>query len=159
MGVQTAAGSKLYIGPVAGPTVDTKAEYEGLAYVECGEIEDMGEIGDKANEIKFTSVGDRRVRKFKGSFDAGTMSITVGFDPADDGQVAVLAAFASDDDYAFKITLNDAPPDSDGGETTMYFRGKVMSKPLTIGTAENVVKRKFDIGVNSEVLEIDAQEA
>lgn len=156
MTVQTAAGSRLFIGSVAAATVDTKAEYEALTYVEVGEIEDLGEFGDKANEIKFTSVNDRRVRKFKGSFDAGTLPLTVGFDAGDAGQVALVAAFASDNDYAFKVVLNDAPQDSDGAGTHFYFRGKVMSKPVNVGNAENVVKRKFDLGINSEILEIDA---
>jgi hypothetical protein len=152
MAVNTAAGATLSIGPVAAATIDTIAEFEALTFVEVGEVEDLGEFGDEASEITFTPLSERRVRKYKGSFNAGTMAVTCGSDPADVGQAAMIAAFASDLDYAFQVTLNDQLTLA-GTPTILYYRGKVMSKRRNVGNVENVVRQSFNIGINSEILE------
>lgn len=156
MTVRTAAGSKLYIGPVAASTVDTQGEFEALAYVEVGEIESIGDFGDQAAATSFTALGDRRVRKIKTTFDAGTISLTLGRDPSDSGQAAMIAALAEDDDYAFKVTLNDASQGSPSSPTTFYFRGQVQSYTTNIGNAENVVKATTNIAINSAIIEVAA---
>lgn len=153
MTVQTAAGAKLYLGPVAAASVNTLGAFQALVYTEVGEIESLGEFGDQATEITFTSLGDRRVRKFKGSFNAGTLALTLGRDPSDSGQAALVAAAAQDDDYAVKITLNDEGNGSPQNPTTFYFRGKVMGYTANIGNAENVVRSTVNIGINSAIIE------
>ncbi|HYH39922.1 MAG TPA: hypothetical protein VD860_17000 [Azospirillum sp.] len=155
MTVRTAAGSKIYIGP-ANETADVEGEFSALSYTLVGEVEDLGDIGDTAGSTTFTSVGDRRVRKLKTTYDAGTFTLTVGFDGSDAGQDALVAAFSSDSDYAFKVTLNDGSEGSPSSPTILYFRAKVMSKPINIGNVENVVRRRFDIAINSEVIEVSA---
>jgi hypothetical protein len=156
MAVNTAAGSRLFIGPVPAASVDTAAEYAALTpYVEVGEVEDLGEFGDEAGSTTFTALGDRRVRKFKTTFDAGTMTVTCGSDPADAGQQAMIAALASDLDYSFKVVLNDEVT-SDGDPTELYFKGKVMSKRRNVGNVENVVRQAFTVGINSEIYEVAA---
>lgn len=155
MTVRTAAGSRLYIGP-ANETADSEGDYSGLSYVEIGEVEDAGTIGDTANTTTFTSLSDRRVRKLKTTYDAGTQTITVGFDSGDAGMAALVAAFSSDSDYAFKMTLNDGSEGSPSSPTILYYRAKVVSKPYNIGNVENVVRRTFDLAINSEVIEVAA---
>ena len=85
MAVQTSALSKLYISN-ASTTVSTQSAFEALTFVEVGEIEDMGEFGSEFSTINFTSLGDRLVRKFKGTEDPGTMTLQMGMDPDDTGQ-------------------------------------------------------------------------
>jgi hypothetical protein len=163
MGVNTAAGSAIYIAPQT-PSFVTLIENEAstaaaiitaaeaLAWVEVGEAEDLGEFGDEASEITFTALKNRRVRKFKGTFNAGTITCTVGSDPTDAGQQAMIDAFASDLDFPFKVTLNDQLTIT-GTPTTLYFIGKVMSKRRNIGNVENVVRQNFPIGINSLIVE------
>lgn len=153
MTVNTAALSTLSIGTTT--QANDQADYEADSYTEVGEVEDLGEFGDTAEEITFTAITDRRVRKFKGSFNAGTLSVTTGKDPSDAGQIAMLAAFASDDDYNFRVQLNDTPV---GGSTptTLYFSGKVMAKPNNVGTVSNVVKQMFSVGINTAIIEVAA---
>ena len=155
MAVQTAAGSKLFIGP-ANSTATTQNDFEALVYVEVGEIEELGEFGDTVNEINFTPLGNRRVGKFKGSFNAGTINLTVGRDPADPGQADLRDALASDSDYAFMVTLNDASEGSPSNPTTIYYRGKVMSYTTNIGNVENIVRSTVAIGINSAIVEVAA---
>lgn len=156
MGVNTSALSKLFIGDVADDTVDTEGEFEALNLLAVGEIEDMGDFGDVANGITFTSLDDRRVRKFKGSFDAGNIGLTLGRDASDVGQASIRAAQATDFDHAFKITLNDGSSGSPSSPTTFYFRGKVMSYTTNIGNTDSIVRSTVDIAINSAILEIDA---
>lgn len=155
MTVRTAAGAKLYIGPVAASTVDSQAEFEALAYTEVGEIESIGDFGDQAAATNFTALGDRRVRKIKTTFDAGTLALVLGRDTSDSGQAALIAALAEDDDYAIKITLNDASQGSPSSPTTFYFRGQIQSYTTNIGSADNVVKSNCNIAINSAIIEVD----
>lgn len=150
MTVNTAAGSKFYIGTTV--AADTVPEFEADSFTEVGEVEDLGEFGDEAGEATFTALSDRRVRKFKTSFDAGTIPVTTGSDPEDPGQAAMIAAFASDLDFNFKVELNDKIT-LGGTPTTLYFRGKVMSKRRNVGQVDNVVRQSFTVGINTEIFE------
>ena len=150
MTVATAAQSRVYIGTTA--NAQTLANFQADTYTEVGEVEDLGEFGDEAEEITFTALADRRVRKFKGSFNAGTVSVQCGSDPRDLGQAAMITALSSDLDYNFKIELNDAITLS-GTPTTLFFRGKVMSKRRNVGNVSNIVRQTYNVGVNSAILE------
>jgi hypothetical protein len=163
MSVNTAAGSAIFIAPQtpsfvtlinnsASSDAAIISAAEALAWVEIGETEDLGEFGDEASEVTFTALSNRRTRKFKGTFNAGTVTVQTGSDPSDAGQAAMIAAFASDLDYPFKIALNDELTVS-GTPTTLYFIGKVMSKRRNVGNVENVVRQSFPIGVNSKIVE------
>lgn len=163
MSVNTAAGSAISIAPQT-PTFVTLINNpastdsaiitaaEALTWTEIGEAEDLGEFGDEASEITFTALSNRRVRKFKGTYNAGTITCQVGSDPSDAGQAAMIAAFASDLDYPFKVELNDQLTVG-GTPTILYFIGKVMSKRRNVGNVENVVRQNFPIGINSKIVE------
>jgi hypothetical protein len=153
MGVDTAAGSRLYLGTTQ--AASTQQDFESDSYVEVGEVEDLGEFGDESEEVTFTALGDRRVRKFKGPRNAGTMAVVCGHDSSDDGQAAMKAAEATDFDYNVKVVLNDALT-LNGSPTTIYFRGKVMSKKRNVGNVSNVVRHNFNVAINSDLIEIGA---
>jgi hypothetical protein len=153
MTVNTAAGSTVFIGttmPASSP-----AEFEMDYFTEVGEVEDLGEFGDEANEVTFTSLANRRVRKFKGSFDAGNLEVVCGSDPADPGQADMIAAMASDLDFNFRVILNDQIT-LGGSGTRLYFRGKVMSKRRNVGDVENIVRQTYTVGINTEIYEVAA---
>jgi len=155
MGVDTAAGSNFYIGP-ANEVAATQSAYEALSYVEVGEVTNISEFGDEANIVSHTALSDRRVRKFKGSYDAGVITLDIGHDSADTGQVNLDTALASDSDYAFKVTADDAGTGSPSSPSTYYFRGKVTSVRTTIGNAENIVMLRATIAINSPIIEVAA---
>lgn len=151
MSIDTAAGATIYIGP-ANTTAVSQSDFEALSYVTIGEVENGGDFGDAYNEVTFTDLSSRRVRKLKGSKNAGNMSLTIGQDTTDSGQTDLSAALDSDSDYAFKVVLDDGAVSG----TTYYFRGKVMSTRTSIGDAENVVRLNAEIGINSAIVKIDA---
>ncbi|MFG0499517.1 hypothetical protein ACF8MH_19645 [Pseudomonas sp. YQ_13] len=154
--LNTAAGCRLFIGGKTGAT--TKTEFEADTYVRVGEIEDLGEFGDTFSSVTFTSLEDGRVRKYKGTADAGDMTMTVGLDNGDAGQNAVKTAHKdrSKGDYNIKVTLNDGDPDASPAisPTTFYYRAKVMNNTVAAGAADNVVRRNITFGINSEILEL-----
>lgn len=154
--LNTAAGCRLYIGGKTG--ADTQTEYEADTYVDVGEIEDLGEFGDTFSSVTFTSLKDGRVRKYKGTADAGDLTVTVGLDNGDAGQSAVKTAHKdrSKGDYNVKITLNDGDPTATPviNPTTFYMRVKVMNNTVAPGAADNVVRRNITMGINSDILEL-----
>ena len=148
MTISTSAGIKFNIGPAQAVTEfadDTSAitALSALIYTSVGEIEDAGEIGDEAGTQTFTALGNRRVRKVKTTFDAGTQTLMLGLDRADAGQIAMKAALKSDENFAFKIEYPD-------GETD-YYVGQVTSFRDQIGSAESIRKASTAVAINSAV--------
>lgn len=154
--LNTAAGCIFSLGTKTG--ADTEAEYKADTYVEIGEIEDLGEFGDTFSAVNFTSLRDGRVRKYKGTADAGDITLALGLDNSDAGQAAVKVAHKdrSKGDYNVKITLNDGEPDATPpvAPTTFYMRGKVMNNTVAPGGADNVVRRNVTVAINSDIIEI-----
>ena len=148
--IYTASGTKLYISTTAVvSTTDTLTEYEALTWTEVAEVEDLGNVGDVSNEVTAAALGDGRIRKAKGARNGGTMNVVCLYTaPIDPGQQAMMDAEETNDNYAFKIELPDAPPPS-GTPTFKYFRGMVGSQELRVGTNDNVMRWAFNVWVNS----------
>lgn len=165
MAIHKTAGAKFYIGPSVNiDELNALSDSAAIDYFEAltgwkevEELEDLGEHGDTSEAITFTAIGNRRVRKLKGSSDAGTKTIVVGRDPLDDGQTALVAAQATDFNYAFKAIHADAraPGYTDSVE---YFAGLVMGKSTNQGQVNTVTRRSFPIGINSSVYEVASEE-
>jgi len=150
--IQTTSESQFFISnAAAAATVDTLAEYEALTWIEIGLTEDLGEVGDTSPAVTGTAIADGRVRKVKGARDAGTQAVIAFHDPLDVGQQALIAAEGTKSNYAFKLILSDQP--SGGSPTTQYYRGMVMSKVMRLGVADNIMRRVFNIGINSAITE------
>lgn len=158
MAVETAAGSRLYISTtIPASSTDTQQEFEALSYTEVGEVEEIGEFGDQVGQATFTALANRRVRKFKTSYDAGDLTVTVGFDSGDAGQDAMMTALANDFDYAIKVTLDDGSAGSPSSPSTFYFLAKVMGGRLTVSNVDAIVRRNFTLGISSAIVQVDAQ--
>lgn len=161
MAINANKNSRLFISPtpVVPDTINAMSDGDAITFfqaindwIEVEEIEDLGTAGDTSEAIPFTAINNSRVRKLKGPRDAGTQSVVVGRDPLDDGQEALIAAEATDYNYAFKLVLNDARSPQHS-KSEMYYAGMVMSKATNLGNVSNVVRRNFDIGINTGVFE------
>lgn len=153
MSISTAAGVQFFIGTTA--AAESLSQFLEDTYTEVGEVEDLGEFGDESEEVTFGSLANARLQKLKGIRDAGTLALICGNDESDTGQDAMITAEAEDVlDFNFKVILNDKVT-LGGTPSEHYFRGKVMSKRLGVGTVNNVTRRTFNIGVNSAVTSID----
>lgn len=158
MAITTATGAKYFIGGTTAIDYTSDATaiaaFEALTWVPVGEVEDGGEIGDESSDVTFQSLSDGRVRHLKGARDAGTISLVVGDDPLDPGQIALRAAEQTKFLYNFKVEYEDAPS-ADFSNSVDYFRGLVMSARKQIGAGDNVLRRTFAIGINTEILTVE----
>jgi len=149
-------GTRVFIGPVA--TSDDTSTYAALTgYVEIAEVESIGEFGDSASAITFTSLSSARVRKRKGARDAGDVSIVCANVPGDPGQEAAIAAEGTKFRYAFKIVPADAASE-DHTDSEFYFGALVMSKRVNVGASNAVNKRTFALAIDTDIHEVPSKE-
>lgn len=158
MGVNSTLGVTFAIGTTAAH--NNQAAYEADTFALVGEIENVGDFGDAFNPVNFTALADGRVRKFKGTRDAGTVSLTIGMDVANAGQDALTAALedTGSDDYNFKVVFTDGDADASPVvvATVVYFSGKVMSRRYQTGGADNIVRVIVDVAINTGIIEVEA---
>lgn len=154
MAISSTVGTRVFIGPVT--TSDDPATYTSLTYVEIGEVESIGEFGDEASAITFTSLSDSRVRKLKGARDAGTVAVTVANDPTDAGQEDAIDAEKSKATFAFKVVAADNPDGTEDDGSAFYFGAKIMSARVNPGAANAVITRTFSLGIDTAIHEVPA---
>lgn len=147
MTVATSAGSTLRVTSSAPATFDASG-YNTLfnaspAPALVGEITDMGEFGREFALVTHNPVGTRGTQKFKGSFNEGSMALTLGLDTDDAGQIIMKAAALADTDYSFKVTTQNGDK--------YYFRAKVMTWKVNIGSVDSITTATctLELTVNS----------
>ena len=118
MTVRTSAGTTLKVSASTPATFDATG-YNALTMTTVGEVSDLGEFGREFNLVTFNPVGSRGVVKKKGSFNQGTMTIQMGLDTDDTGQILLKSASMSDADHSFLVTTQNGDK--------YYFQAQVMS--------------------------------
>lgn len=146
MPIMATAKSKLFIGgAVPQKNADfTSADFASQTWAQIQPLEGLGTLGDSAEAISFAAIGEGRMKKLKGVRDAGTMELVIGLDYEDEGQLALLAAEKTEDDFAFKLETRD------GAER--YFIAMVLSVAEAYDTANSVVKLNASLAINSNVV-------
>jgi hypothetical protein len=152
---RTMTGTKLYIAPSASTEPANAAAYAALTWTEIGLVRSIPEYGDRAGLISSAVVGDGRVRKSKGSRDAGDTSIVVYPDPSDAGQQALIAAEATNNYYPIKVLKPDRLS-AGGTDGIDYFMGLVSSKNNSGGENDTIATRTFGLGVTTKITSVDA---
>jgi hypothetical protein len=108
------AGAKFYIGPAVNSVPDDAdidaADFAAISFTEVKGWQTMGAIGDAAALITESVISQGRDLKGKGTRNAGSMQNNFIVLPTDAGQVAMIAAEATDYNYSFKLAFDDAPP-------------------------------------------------
>ena len=134
MTVRTSAGTTIRISASAPATFD-ESGYNDLftaspAPALIGEITDLGEFGREFALVTHNPVGSRGTQKFKGSFNEGTMTMSLGLDTDDTGQILAKAASLSDNDYSFMVTTQNSD--------RYFFQAKVMSWKVGVGGVDQI---------------------
>jgi hypothetical protein len=153
-------GSRLYMTTAAiAEGIDTEREFSAQEWQEIGLIENFGEFGRVFELASFQAVKDGRTYKLKAGFNDGALNMGFGQDLSDAGQALLKTAAesSSQDNYGFRVELND-PPSTVGGPTTFFFRGLAMSFRTVMGAANAVIKANSNIEVNSPILAVDPAE-
>lgn len=140
MTVRTTAGTTIGISSAAPATYDGTG-YAALTYTSIGEVTDLGEFGREYALVTHNPIGNRAVQKLKGSFNEGTLTLQVGLDTDDAGQILAKSASVSDNNYSFKVTAQ-------GGDV-YYFVGKVMSFKVSMGSVDQVMSASLTVEITS----------
>jgi hypothetical protein len=147
MTVRTSAGTTLKVTASA-PATFNSAGYTTLFTTSpvpatVGEITDLGEFGREFALVTHNPVGTRGTQKFKGSFNEGTMSLSLGLDTDDAGQIIMKAASLSDNDYSFMVTTQNGDK--------YFFQAKVMSFKVGVGSVDSITTATatLEISTNS----------
>ena len=127
MALTEGIGGFLSVSAAAPATFDSSG-YAALTWTEVGEASEVPEFGAAYSAVTFTPLKTGIVNKFHGELNYGSITIPLGYDSADAGQIILLAALASKDEISFKETRSDG--------TIRYIMGKVMSFPRgqTVGS-------------------------
>lgn len=148
--VFTATGAKAFIAPSQATTPSNAAAYAALTWTEITLLRSIGDYGDESSIINAPVLGDARVRKAKGSRDAGTSPLVLYPLATDDGQMALVAAEATNLFYPIKIELPNKL-NATGTNQLDYFMALVASKRKSVGENDNVVTETYSLGLNSAV--------
>lgn len=129
MGLGTVAGTKIGISASAPATFD-EAGYEALVFTNIGNIEDGGEHGREYAEVTFNPIDTRGTQKYKGSFNEGNKTLSIGYDSDDAGMILLKTALNSDGDYSFEVEYPNGDID--------WFRAKVMTLTKATGGVDSI---------------------
>lgn len=156
MAIYTTAGARLYIGgPLAAKSSDFElADFDSQDWTEIDETEGLGSAGDTSAEVTFDGINSGRTRRLKGTKNAGSMDVVCGLDPADPGQIALVAAERTKNDFAFRVVLADAPPG--GTPSERLFVAQVGSASEQFDTANSVMKLNASLWINSNIVKVAA---
>jgi len=149
-GAFTSAGTTIGVTATAPGTYDdnTTDGLPTLTYSLIGEVSDLGEFGREYNEVTFNPLGDRRTVKRKGSYNDGSVSMTVARDPSDAGQTVLQDALDDDASYYFNVTLQDG--------TELYFAAQVMSYTTNVGSVDQITTASVTLGITDDIIEVAA---
>ncbi len=129
MTVRSTAGTTIKISAAIPATFDGTG-YAALTYTTIGEVTDLGEFGREYALISHNPIGSRGTVKLKGSFNEGSISMQLGLDTDDAGQILAKSASLSDADHSFVITTQNGDK--------YYFQAKTMSFKVNVGSVDSV---------------------
>lgn len=143
----TSAGTNIAIVNDA-PATEDAAGYAAQAHLDIGEVVDIPEFGKEYNLVTHNPLRTRRTRKYKGSYNLGSVTLNMARAPGDAGQAEALAALNLDDPSSFEVTLQDG--------TKMYFMALVMSYKTSVGTVDSITAASVTLEIDSEIVEVPA---
>jgi hypothetical protein len=136
MTVRTSAGTTLRVTAVAPSNFDSMGyaavfpSMPAAANPIVGEITDLGEFGREFNLVTHNPIDTRGTQKYKGSFNEGSITLSLGLDSDDAGQIKLKEASGSDMDYYFLVTTQNGDK--------YYFAAKVMSFKVGVGNVDQI---------------------
>ncbi len=140
MTVRTSAGTTIKIS-ASNPATFNQAGYEALSFTTIGEVTDLGEFGREFALVTHNPVGSRGTVKKKGSFNEGSMTLQLGLDTDDAGQILAKAAALSDNDYSFKVTTQSGD--------VYYFQAQVMSFKVGAGSVDQITAATIQLEITT----------
>jgi len=155
MTVRTSAGTTLRVTASA-PATFNSAGYTTLFSTSpvpalVGEVTDLGEFGREYALVTHMPVGNRGTQKFKGSFNEGTITLSLGLDTDDAGQIIMKAASISDNDYSFMVTTQNGDK--------YFFRAQIMSWKVGVGSVDSITTATATLEITTNAAGVGIVEA
>lgn len=147
------AGSKLYVCTTPQPDDIDQTAFEALTWVQVKGVGSVGETGNTTNILTYDTWDTDVIQKAKGQTDAGSPEIEITPLIGDAGQAALRAAAATNYNYAFKVTTNDAP-EVGGTGTIRYNRGLVSGPREPNGRNEDFVLEVYTLGLQQKQIKV-----
>lgn len=158
MPIFATAGAKIYIGGTLNPPTTEALEaidFSTITWTQIGHVNNLGSFGDAAEAIENDDISLARRQKLKGLRDAGTIELVCAIDYADAGQIALLAAEATDHNYAVRVVFDDAPPA--GTPSERMFVALVMSAREVLDEANSIMRLQVSLAINSNIVRVAAE--
>jgi len=146
MTARTSAGTQIAIG--AAPATYDQVGFEAVSYDQIGEVTDAGEYGKVYNLVTHNPLADRKTKKFKGSYNNGSITLQIAQDEADVGQIAATAASDSDNSFSIRVTKQNGAID--------YFTAQVMSFTTAIGGVDSIEGGSIQLEIDNDIIKVAA---
>lgn len=140
------AGSRFYIGgTIADQVADfIQSDFNGQSWVEVDGWQQMGDLGEEPNVITTSLINRNRDKAMKGTRQVVQMENRFTIIDADSGQLACIAAEASNLDYAFKVVFPSG--------ALRLFSGLVVAAKEMGGEANTIRFLQVTVARNSNVV-------
>jgi hypothetical protein len=145
--------SKLYICATPQAADLNQSGYEGLTWVEIGNIVTLPDFGVSDNMVTQDYINTDVSQRQKGFRQASETELVVGRDYEDAGQDAIRTAAATRNNYALKLESSDGSATLT--PTTRYSRGVIGGPNFTGGGGEDFDNETFQIGLNQAPITVD----
>lgn len=131
MTVRTTAGTTIKVSASI-PATFNAAGYAAIAggMTKISEVTNLGEFGREFALVTHNPIDNRGTVKKKGSFNEGQLALQLGFDSDDAGQLLLIAASNSDNDYSFLVTFQNGDK--------AYFQAQVMNFKIGAGSVDQI---------------------
>lgn len=154
------AGCKLYISdaPIEDKDADFVAlDFDAVTWTPISGWVTMGGSGDSASLVTSDQIGNARTKKAKGTRNAGSMENVFDVVKDDPGQLALIAAEQTQNNYGFRIVYNDAPTTGVAPTPSeAMFIGLVMSTSYAGGGANDPRRMNCTTEINSNRVDVPA---
>lgn len=148
------AGCKIYIGDAAIEDKDAdfqESDFAGVNWVEIKGWVTLGAHGDAAALVTSDQVGVGRTKKAKGNRNAGTMDNVFDVVADDPGQLQLVAAEKTNQNWPIRVVYNDAPAGG-GSPSENKFIAIVMSAQRQGGGANDPRRMSATLEINSNLV-------
>lgn len=148
------ARTKIYIGgPLADKDEDfDAADFTSQTWVRINGATNLSSIGDSYQLVTSDQIGVGRTKKGKGTANAGSQALIFDINSEDAGQLALIAAGSSPENFAFKLEWDDAP--EGGTPTHRMFIALVMGTPEQYEGANDPKKLSAPLEINSNIVRV-----
>ena len=154
------ADCKIFIGDAPMDDQDddfVEADFDTVVWTEIDGWVTMGAHGDTAALVTSDQIGVGRTKKAKGTRNAGSMENVFDVVADDPGQLALVAAEQTNQNWPFRIVYNDAPATGVApAPSESKFIGIVMSQSRAGGGANDPRRMNATIEINSNVVFLPA---